>query len=452
MTKEKIDLTVGNIPMQLVKVSLPIMLTMFMQMAYTLTDMFWIGKMGSNAVSAIGSAFFFTWICTSFGLIPKIGLEVNVAQSAGRNDTDAIKNYIINGLWLGISFGLIYAVSVNLSAEKLMLFFRLGHGTGDFDPTAGGTIYLKITSFCYVFSTLNLCFAAIYNGLGKSKIPFFFNSTGLVLNIILDPLLIYGYFGFPQLGIAGAALATTIAQIMVFTINIYYLLKSFSFLHKIRVFLSFQKAYCVQILKIGIPPSMENLVYASLSIVLARMISGFDPIAVGVQRLGTQIESISWMTAMGFGTGVSAFVGQNFGAGNFRRIWEGFRFGIIITSCLGVLYCLVLLIFPRYLYSIFLSDPVAIEMGVTYLRIICIAQPFLCVYFIGLGAFNGLGLSLIPSVIGISLSAIRIPLALLLSRIYGLNGIWFTISGLLILEGGILFVWFVLYFRHKKHR
>jgi putative MATE family efflux protein len=276
--------------------------------------------------------------------------------------------------------------------------------------------------------------------------------------MILDPILIYGYLGVPALGISGAAIATISAQILVCLINIIHLNFHFEYFkfREIKTFLNVKRQYCANILKIGFPPSIENLVYAGFSIILARLISNYEPLAIGVQRLGTQIESIAWMSANGFGTGVSAFVGQNFGAGNYSRIWQGFKTGVKITYTIGAIYCLILLIFPRLIFSLFLRDETTIQLGVEYMRIICITQPFLCVYMVCVGAFNGLGKSIYPSVIGLSASVFRIPMAMLLSKIYGLNGIWITISSLLVLECSILFLWFIIFYKkstflsHKK--
>jgi len=248
--KHKVDLTQGNIAIQLTKVALPIMFTSFIQMAYNLTDMFWIGRLGSGAVAAVGSAGFFIWLGMSIMLCTRIGMEVTVAQSAGKNDSVGMQRFILNGITISILIILVYSILIFMFAPRLIHFFNLGTDVNGFNPTAKGIQYLRILSCCMLFAFMSPCFSAIYNGLGKSKLPFYFNSAGLGLNIILDPLLIYGVWIFPRLEVAGAAIATIIAQVTVIFLFILSFRKNFIFMHKLKNFLTLQKDYCFRILKL----------------------------------------------------------------------------------------------------------------------------------------------------------------------------------------------------------
>jgi putative MATE family efflux protein len=451
---QKIDLTTGKITLQLTRVALPIMMTMFIQMAYVLTDMYWIGWLGSGALAAIGSAGFFTWLGISVAFLAKTGLEVVVAQSAGKNDATAIKCYIRNGVILTVLIAIAYSLLILVFTPQLIGFFNLGTDVDSYNPTANAIIYLKILAVGMIFTHLNLSFSAIYNGLGKSKLPFYFNSIGLIINIILDPLLIYGIGPFPRLEVPGAAMATIFAHGVVFTLFVIKLKRDFksvslrsSFTTRIGTVIS--KPHFFKIIKIGFPPSFQGAIFATIGIVIARIISQWGPIGIAVQRVGAQIEAISWMTASGFSIALTAFVGQNFGAGKIKRIWQGFLTAISIMTCIGIFATFLLLLLPEQLFRIFAHDPETIKQGIIYLTILSYSQLFMCLEMTTAGAFNGLGKTIPPSVISISFNLLRIPAAVVLSGMMGLSGIWWSICGSSILKGVILLAWFVIYFRIK---
>lgn len=181
---EKGKLTEGNIFKALTKLALPIMATSFGQMAYNITDMFWIGKLGSNAVAAVGTAGFFTWFAFSFITISKIGAEVGVAQSIGKDDVLDAKGYIRSSIQLNIIFSILYALSLFIFRDALIGFFDLPES----DVILMAKQYLAIIALGIPFYFINPVFTAIFNGSGDSATPFKINIIGLLANIILDPL------------------------------------------------------------------------------------------------------------------------------------------------------------------------------------------------------------------------------------------------------------------------
>ncbi|HLR35078.1 MAG TPA: MATE family efflux transporter, partial [Tissierellales bacterium] len=196
MNKE-IRLTEGNIIETLVKLALPIMGTSFVEMAYSFMDMIWLGRLSTNAVAAAGTVGFFTWFGSALFLIPKIGAEVGVAQSYGKDDMDAARHYVSHTLQLNIIIALLYSLLLIVFKDKLIGFFDLG----DKEVISMAVDYLVIISFGMIFYFLNPVFAGIFNGTGNSITPFIINSIGLVINIVLDPLLIFGWGPFPEMGI-----------------------------------------------------------------------------------------------------------------------------------------------------------------------------------------------------------------------------------------------------------
>lgn len=431
----------GNITSALVKLALPIMATSFVQMAYNMMDMIWLGRVSTKAVAASGTAGFFTWLGTAFLMVPKIGAEVGVAQSYGREDMESAKRYVKNTLQLDTIIALIYSLILIVFRHQIIGFFNLG----DSEVIQMAIDYLVIISFGLIFYFLNPVFSGIYNGSGNSSTPFKINAAGLVINMILDPLMIMGIGPFPKMGIKGAALATIIAQFTVTVIFIYNS-KTRELFKDLNIFQPLDKDYINTIFKLGLPTSLQTGLFALIAMVIAKIIAQWGPTPIAVQKVGTQIESISWMTAGGFSTAISAFVGQNYGAGKWDRIKEGYRKGLIIVGIIGIFATCLLIFGASPIFRLFIPyDKEALGIGIRYLRILGLCQFFMTIEIATQGAFNGLGRTIPPSLVGITFNTLRIPASLILSSTYlGLDGIWWSISASATLKGIVLPTWYIL--------
>lgn len=437
-----INLTEGKIRKTLVKLALPIMGTGFIHMAYNLTDIIWLGRLSTDAVAAAGAAGFFMWFGTSLVLISQVGVGVNVAQCLGRNDMEGAKRYITNGLQLDIFIGILYSLFLLTFRNQLIGFFNLK----DVDVIKMAVEYLTIIGVGIIFHFLNPIFSAILNSSGNSLTPFKINTIGLIANIIIDPILIFGLGPIPTLGIKGAALATILAQVFV-TIIFLIIGKRYNTIYShVKLLIKPDIKLIKNIAKLGTPPFLQSGLHASINMVITRIIAGFGPVAVAVQSIGSNIESITWMTADGFSSAISAFTGQNYGAKKLERIKEGYKEGMQILGGIGVLSTILLIFLAEVLFSVFVpDDPAAIKEGIIYLRILGLSQFFMSIEIGTTGAFNGLGKTMPPTINGVILNALRIPAAIILSSTaLGLSGVWFSISVSSIFKGIILFIWFKL--------
>lgn len=439
----KNQLTEGNIAHVLVKLALPIMGTSFVQMAYNMTDMIWIGRIGSNAVAAVGTAGFFTWFGFAFILIPKIGAEVGVAQSVGREDRREAKAYIRHTLQLVTFLAIFYGSILIAFRKSLVGFFDLG----DMEIIEMAISYLIIVSLGMIFYFINPVFTGILNGYGNSRTPFILNVIGLVANMVLDPMLIFGIGPFPALGVKGAAIATVIAQLIVSCFFVYYILKSREEIFTdIHLFKKPDLIHVKSIIKLGLPTALQSGLFTFFAMVIARIIAQWGAVPIAVQKVGSQIEAISWMTAGGFSTAISTFVGQNYGANKWDRIQKGYYVGLRIVGTIGIIATCLLFFAAEPIFSIFLPEAEALVHGIIYLKILSVSQLFMCIEIASAGAFNGLGRTVPPSIVGIVFNALRIPSALLLSSssALGLNGVWWSISITSVFKGIVLTTWFLL--------
>lgn len=439
--KKTVNLVSGNILSALIKLSLPILGTSFIQMAYNMIDMIWVGRMGSDAVAAVGTAGFFTWFGSALVFISKIGAEIGVSQAIGKKDKVERNKYIYNSLLINIIIAITYTILLILLRNNLVGFFKLGNE----EIIRMAIEYLIVVSLGMIFSFLNPLFTGIFNAFGSSKVPFFINSIGLVFNIVFDPILIFGLFGFPRLGVIGAGLATVLAQVIVTLIFIVAFIKNgYSLSLKNKKYID--KAIIIKICKLGIPMALQNCGFSFFAMVIGRVVASFGAVAIAVQKVGSQIEAISWMTAEGFSAALTAFVGQNYGANKWGRILKGYKATILVASVLGVLSSLLLIFAGRELFSVFIPEKEAIEIGAAYLTILGFSQLFMCIEITTAGAFSGLGDTVTPFWVSIILTGLRIPIAIFLSSYLslGLNGVWWSISGTSILKGIILVILFFM--------
>lgn len=173
---------------------------------------------------------------------------------------------------------------------------------------------------------------------------------------------------------------------------------------------------------------------------------------IAVQKVGSQIESISWMTAGGFQTAISAFVGQNYGAKKWNRIVKGYKIGILTVSIIGIFATFLLIFGAAPIFSFFIPEESTLPYGIAYLKILGVSQLFMCIEIATAGAFNGVGKTLPPSLISIVFTGLRIPMALILSspNLLGLNGVWWSISISSVIKGILLISWFIVYLKAQE--
>lgn len=436
---KNVDLLNGPVLPSLTRLAVPIMATSLIQTAYNLTDMLWIGRMGSNAVAAVGAAGMYMWLSNGLSALPKMGGQVNTGHALGAGRQEDAAAYAAAALQLTILFGLLFGFCSVIFSGPLIGFFNLN------DPQVilDAEVYLRITCGGVIFSFLNQAFTGIFTAAGNSRNSFVATLTGLVLNMVFDPVLIFGLGPFPAMGVMGAAIATVFAQAVVTVVFLFYAMRDTVVFSGVKILKNPGKEYFTGVLKIGFPTAIQSMIFTGISMVIARMVAGYGDAAVAVQKVGSQIESISWMTADGFAAAVNSFLAQNYGARKKERIRKGYGSAMGVVLLWGLFCTLLLILCPEPVFRLFISERDVIPMGVDYLVILGVSQLFMSVEITTAGAFAGLGKTLPPSMSSIVLTAARIPMAALLVKTpLGLNGIWWSITISSILKGIVLFIWF----------
>ena len=441
------NLTKGPILKTLTKLAIPIMASSFLGTLYNITDMAWIGLLGSKAVAGVGVGGMFTWLSQGLAAMARMGGQVQVAQCIGRGERDRAHGFAQAAVQLATLMGMAYAVISLVFTRQMVAFFQLT------DPEAqtAALSYTKIACGLIVFSFLTLTMTGFYTAQGDSKTPFLANLIGLVTNMILDPVLILGPGPFPKLGVVGAAIATVTAQAIVTMMMILGVIiqKKENVLKGIRLTAKIPKEYLGGLCRIGIPTAIQGMAYCAISMVLTRMVSAYGAEAVATQRVGGQIESISWNTADGFAAALNAFIAQNYGAGKMDRVRKGYRASLWTVGIWGLLISFVFICFPKAIADIFFHEPKAVVTAVGYLVIIGFSEAFMCVELTTVGALSGLGRTRLCSIISIAFTSARIPLAIILGGLIGLSGIWWALSITSIIKG-IIFTCTFLWITRKR--
>lgn len=440
--KRQLDLTNGPITKILAELALPIMASSFLGTAYNITDMAWIGILGSKAVAGVGMGGMYVWLSQGLCSLARMGGQVNLAQSCGRSDAKAARDYASASLQLTCIFALFFSAVCLLFTRPLLAFFHLD----DPQTFAYAEVYMKITCGLIIFSYMNYTLTGLYTAQGDSKTPFIANLIGLVMNMILDPLLVLGIGPFPRMEVSGAAIATVTAQLvvmLVMTAGIFLGKDQENILRRIKLFSRPAPGIYRSICRIGGPTALQGTLYCMISMVLTRMVSAFGPGAVATQRVGGQIESLSWNTADGFAAALNSFTAQNYGAKKHDRIRQGYKVSLRIMVTWGILITAAFVLFPRQISSLFFHEAATLETAVGYLIIIGLGEAFLCVEMLTIGALSGLGRTKICSIISILLTGARIPLALVLTRTgLGLTGIWWALTLSSIAKGIVFYFTF----------
>ncbi len=437
---KKINLLDNRIYRNLFMLSLPIMTTSFIQMSYTLMDTFWVGKLGTEAIAGVGIVAFIMWFANSLVLVSKTGIEIGVAYSVGSKDDKQFRKYIDTSVVINLFMSITFAILLYIFRLDVIKFFNIKSEL----VISLANSYLKVVILGVPFTFLNPLFSGVFNGSANSKVPFIANSLGLIINIVLDPILIYGYFGLPELRVRGAAVATTLSQIVVTSIFVIFSIKDGKILKGFNLIKNFSKPTFYEVLRLGVPTAFKSCIFAFISTILLRIIASWGESAVAAENVAVQIEAINWMTVEGFSIALCALIGQNYGAKNYDNIVLGYKKGLKIILGIGIFCSFFLYFSSDYIIRLFIKNDVnTIRMGVSYLKILAFSEIFLALEIGISGMFNGLKNTKTPTIISTFSNALRIPLAYLVFYLkLDISYMWIVISFCTFLKGILNYIFF----------
>ncbi len=439
--EERNNLTEGSILKSLVTLSVPIIFISILQSAYQLIDTFWVGRLGTDAIAAVSISFPIIFLIISLGGGLSIAGTILVAQYKGKGDKKAIDHITSQ------TFLMVIVVSVILSAIGYFLspFFVSLMGV-ESNVFLNAVSYLRISFIGMIFMFTYMIFQSLMRGVGDVKTPLCIVFGTVLLNLILDPLFIFGYWFIPALGVAGAAVATILTQGISAVIGIIILLRG---KHQIHLRLNDLKPDIPLLKKmfgLGFPASIEQSTRALGMIIMLFLVAGFGTVTLAAYGIGGRILTFIVFPAFGLSMATSTLVGQNLGAGKIKRAEKIAKLssltGFIVLTLAGIFA----FFFAEQISAIFIPGELeTIQATALFIKIMSLTFGFIGVQMGLNGAFRGSGNTMIPLVLSIiALWVLRFPIAYILSKYTALAelGLWIAFPIANVIAAIITIVWF----------
>lgn len=422
------DLTSAPIPQLVRRLAIPAGTGFFFNTMFNVVDTWYGGQLSTNALAAMSLSFPVFFLILAIGSGVSTGATTLIGNALGRKDHDEARLYVSQSL----SFALFHALF--LTGAGLILapqIFMLMGARGEY--LAHALSYMNVIFAGSIFFLLNFVMNAILNSHGNTLAYRNFLIGGFVLNLILDPWFMYGWAGFPKLGLAGIALATVLVQCL----GVFYL---FSQLSKTGSMPSFRLAdlrphwTCYrELFRQGFPSAM-NMMTVSLGIfIITWFVGRFGEQAVAAYGIGTRIEQIALLPVMGLNISTLALTAQNFGAERIDRICETVRVSLVFGVALAASGTVAALLYGRELMELFTTDHAVIEAGVGFLSVEAYVLPAYVLLYISVSAMQGIKMPMFGLIIGLYRQIAGPTFVFhLFTTVLGLGlvGIWWGIFGI----------------------
>lgn len=433
----------GSIDRAILHLGAPAALAALLQAGFLVVDTFWLGRVGAVAIAAASTAGFVMWLAQTLGEGAANGSGSVLANAVGADDEPQMMRSAAAGQALAV-WGSAIVSAIGLATAHTVFVFM---GTAA-DVSAAGESYLRVILYgmpaYFVFSWLSAAFRAT----GDARTPLKLLTVAAVVNLVADPILIFGLGPVPALGVTGAALATVSAWV-VSTAWGWVLLGRLGLRPVVKTLLRPPRTETWKALKVGIPLGLEGAFFSVIYIFLTKVTTDFGTPAVAALGVGHKLELLNYFVCAGMGAAATTLVGQNLGAGNPSRAARA-TWRTVFLTCLPVgAVTLLLASFPSRAVAVFNADPAVVDAGTTYVLIVCVCQLFMVFEVVFLSAFAGAQWTAAPAAVEMGLTAARVPVAVALVALgFGVEGIWIAIAVSTILKGTTLGIMFLA--RHGR--
>ena len=437
-----------NIFKQLTILAWPIVLAFTMQVGYNIIDIFWVGKLGTAAIAAVSLAGNVFFIILAVGQIIGSGSVALIAQFYGAKQIDNANNIVKQSLLLASIIALPVCISGFIFAKQIMSL--LG---GRADVLIISTGYLKIIFIGFFFQLISFSINYAFRGAGDMKTPMKIMLVATIINLVLDPLLIFGIGFFPRLEVQGAAIATVIAKCVSFLVGFMILMKGKSGI-KVKIFKKWYLATRVikTILSVGIPAGISYSLMAFSSMAVFRIVSSFSEYALAALGIGIRILQLSSLPVVSIGIATTTLIGQSLGARNLKKTMQIGHVSILFSTAIMVFFGIVFIANAKLLFSIFTQNYQVINYGIQFIQIVSLYLVFVGIIMSLTGVFRGAGDTLPPMFAGLFKLALFIILAILFSQKLrmGITGVWWAMFISYGIEAIIIAIWYASGKWHKK--
>ena len=414
----------GTMPINklLIAMSIPMIISMLVQALYNVVDSIFVSQISENALTSVSLAFPVQNFMIAFGVGTGVGINALLSRSLGEKKFEEANKAANNGVFLAVMSYLLFLVLGLLFSKS---FFQWQ--TDIKEIVDGGYRYLIICTTCSFGMYGQIVFEKLMQSTGKTFYSMLTQITGAVINIILDPILIFGLFGFPKLGITGAAMATVIGQICGMTVGIYLnKVKNKEIEVKVKGFRPNLKTI-KEIYSVGIPSIIMGSIGSVMTFSMNKILLVFTSTATAVFGVYFKLQSFIFMPVFGLNNGMVPIISYNYGARHKDRLIQTVKISIIYAVLIMILGLLIFQFFSKQLLSLFSASEEMINIGVPALRTISISFLF-AGYCIVLGSmFQALGRGVMSLIVSVGRQlVVLLPVAYLLSKSGNLNLVWWA--------------------------
>lgn len=413
---------VMSISRLLISMSIPMMISMFVQALYNIVDSIYVSQLGEDALTAVSLAFPVQNLMIALGAGTAVGINALLSKSLGEKDKDKVDKTAIHGIFLILVSSAVFIL--------FGLFFvrRFFETQTDIEIIVNyGIDYLRICSILSFGAFGQITFERLLQSTGKTFYAMITQAFGAIINIILDPIMIFGYFGFPRMEVAGAALATVIGQVVAVVLAIIFNLtvnKEITF--KFKGF-SLDGEIIKRIYSVGIPTSIMIAIGSVMNFGLNKILMSFTSTATAVFGVYFKLQGFVFMPIFGMNNGVIPIISYNYGARNRKRIIKTIRLSMTYATAIMLIGTVIFQIFPEQLLSFFNASEDMVAIGVPALSIISICFVFAGFCIVSGSVFQAMGSGMPSMIISITRQLlVLLPAAFLLSSIAGLDAIWWA--------------------------
>ena len=414
----------------LFSMALPMMISMLVQALYNVVDSIFVAKLSENALTAVSLAFpmqnLMIGVATGIG----VGMNAILSRKLGEKDFHTANQAALHGILLAMAAYVIFAV-IGLTLVKPFFMGQIGHGeisaSNMNEIYQGGVSYLTIICLLSFGLLGQVTMERLLQSTGKTFYAMITQVTGAVINIIMDPILIFGLFGAPKLEVAGAAIATVFGQIVATFLALYFNVTRNTEINLNPRGFRPQMEMIGQILYIGVPSMIMVAIGSVMTFFMNRILVTFTSTAAAVYGAYFKLQSFIMMPVFGLNNGMVPIIAYNYGARKKDRIMQTIRLSIITAVCIMLAGMLILQLFPAQLLGLFSASADMIRIGVPALRTISLSYIFAGFCIVCASIFQSFGKGILSMVVSIFRQlVVLVPAAWLLSKTGNVNMVWWA--------------------------
>lgn len=424
MSEELRENKMGTMPVRrlVLSMSLPMMIAMLVQALYNVVDSYFVAKLSENALTAVGMVFPFQNLMIAVGVGTGVGVNAFLSRSLGEKNYDAANRAAENGVFLAVLSTLVFTVAGLTLAHPFIAV-----QTDIPDIVSSGTAYMRICGGLSFGLFLEIMFERLLQATGRTFYTMITQGTGAIINIIMDPVLIFGLGPFPRMEVAGAAAATVLGQIVAAVLAVLFNLTCNHDIHPTLRGFRPNGPVIRNIYSVGAPSIILNSIGSVMTFGMNKILISFTSTATAVFGVYFKLQSFVFMPIFGLNNGMVPIISYNYGARKPDRMMKTIKLSILYATCIMIIGVAIFMLIPDKLLSIFNASETMQQIGVPALRTISLSFVFAGFSICMLSVCQSLG----HGMLSLSVSVVRqlvilLPTAYLLARFSGLNAVWWA--------------------------